>query len=72
LQCAATRFLALLCELAAWPGLGLVSRVDSGSYQDVDAAIMKASANSLRAFFAELATAGQDGAAQEAAPTCWA
>jgi triphosphoribosyl-dephospho-CoA synthase len=54
--------LALLRELAAWPKPGLVSRVDSGSHNDMDAAMMKASAYSLRPFFAELAMAGQDGA----------
>ena len=53
---------ALLRELAAWPKPGLVSRVDSGSHRDMDAAIMKTSAHSLRPFFAELARAGQDGA----------
>jgi len=51
--------LALLRELAAWPKPGLVSRVDSGSHRDMDAAVMRASAQSLRPFFAELATAGQ-------------
>jgi triphosphoribosyl-dephospho-CoA synthase len=54
--------LALLHELAAWPKPGLVSHVDSGSHTDMDAATMKASAESLRPFFAELAEAGQDGA----------
>jgi len=54
---------ALLKELDAWPKPGLVSRVDSGSHTDMDAAMMAASAASLRPFFAELAAAGQDGAA---------
>ena len=54
--------LALLHELAAWPKPGLVSHVDSGSHTDMDAAMMQASAESLRPFFAELARAGQDGA----------
>jgi len=53
--------LALLRELAAWPKPGLVSHVDNGSHSDMDAAMMKASAGSLRPFFAELARAGQDG-----------
>jgi triphosphoribosyl-dephospho-CoA synthase len=53
--------LALLHELAAWPKPGLVSHVDSGSHADMDAALMRASAESLRPFFAELARAGQDG-----------
>ena len=54
--------LALLRELQAWPKPGLVSHVDSGSHQDMDAAMMTASAHVLRPFFAELANAGQDGA----------
>jgi triphosphoribosyl-dephospho-CoA synthase len=54
--------LALLHELAAWPKPGLVSHVDTGSHTDMDAAMMQASAEALRPFFAELARAGQDGA----------
>jgi triphosphoribosyl-dephospho-CoA synthase len=54
--------LALLRELAAWPKPGLVSHVDNGSHTDMDAAILQASAEALRPFFAELARAGQDGA----------
>jgi len=53
---------ALLHELAAWPKPGLVSHVDSGSHTDMDAAMVQASAVSLRPFFGELARAGQDGA----------
>ena len=52
--------LALLHELAAWPKPGLVSHVDSGSHTDMDAAMLQASAEALRPFFAELARAGQD------------
>ena len=51
---------ALLNELAAWPKPGLVSHVDNGSHTDMDAAIITASAETLRPFFAELAKAGQD------------
>lgn len=54
--------LALLRELAAWPKPGLVSHVDNGSHTDMDAAILQASTEALRPFFAELAWAGQDGA----------
>ncbi|HZC79248.1 MAG TPA: triphosphoribosyl-dephospho-CoA synthase MdcB, partial [Ktedonobacterales bacterium] len=54
--------LALLHELAAWPKPGLVSHVDSGSHTDMNAAMLQASAEALRPFFAELARAGQDGA----------
>jgi triphosphoribosyl-dephospho-CoA synthase len=59
---AAQAVLALLHELAAWPKPGLVSRVDSGSHADMHAAVLQASADTLRPFFAELARAGQDGA----------
>ena len=54
--------LALLHELAAWPKPGLVSHLDSGSHTDMDAAMLQASAESLRPFFGELVRAGQDGA----------
>jgi triphosphoribosyl-dephospho-CoA synthase len=54
--------LALLHELAAWPKPGLVSHVDNGSHTDMDAAIMRGSAEALRPFFAELAMAGRSGA----------
>jgi len=54
--------LALLHELAAWPKPGLVSLVDSGSHTDMDAAMLQASAEALRPYFAELAQSGQDGA----------
>jgi triphosphoribosyl-dephospho-CoA synthase len=54
--------LALLHELATWPKRGLVSHVDSGSHTDMDAAMLQASVEALRPFFAELARAGQDGA----------
>src|SRR5262249_15290708 len=53
---------ALLRELAAWPKPGLVSHVDSGSHADMDAALLRASAETLRPFFAELARAGREGA----------
>ena len=42
----------LLRELAAWPKPGLVSHVDNGSHTDMDAAILQASAEALRPFFA--------------------
>lgn len=57
--------LALLHELAAWPKPGLVSRVDSGSHMDMDAAMLQASAEALRPFFAELASAGRDDASMD-------
>ncbi len=54
--------LALLHELAIWPKPGLVSHVDRGSHTDMDAAMLQASAETLRRFFAELARTGQEGA----------
>ncbi|GGJ04878.1 putative 2-(5''-triphosphoribosyl)-3'-dephosphocoenzyme-A synthase [Neoroseomonas lacus] len=54
---------ALLKELDAWPKPGLVSRIDSGSHKDMDADMLAESAEALRPFFAELALAGQAGAA---------
>jgi triphosphoribosyl-dephospho-CoA synthase len=53
--------LALLRELVAWPKPGLVSHVDSGSHTDMDAAMLQASAETLRPFFAELAKAAHGG-----------
>ena len=50
---------ALLHELAAWPKPGLVSHVDNGSHRDMNAALLRTSAEVLRPFFAELACAGQ-------------
>jgi triphosphoribosyl-dephospho-CoA synthase len=52
-------FLALLRELATWPKPGLVSHVDPGSHRDMDAAMLRSSAEVLRPFFAELALAGR-------------
>ena len=49
---------ALLRELATWPKPGLVSYVDAGSHRDMDAAMLRKSAEALRPFFAELALAG--------------
>lgn len=54
---AATR--ALLLELSTWPKPGLVSDRDNGSHDDMDAAMLRASALTLTPFFAELARAGQ-------------
>jgi triphosphoribosyl-dephospho-CoA synthase len=53
---------ALLHELATWPKPGLVSHVDAGSHHDMDAAMLRSSAEALRPFFAELALAGWRGA----------
>lgn len=49
-------------ELAAYPKPGLVSPVDSGSHQDMDASIFFRSLFSLRNYFREIALAGGQGA----------
>jgi triphosphoribosyl-dephospho-CoA synthase len=51
---------ALLEELATWPKPGLVSHVDNGSHDDMDAAMLQRSAEVLGPFFEELAQAGSD------------
>ncbi len=53
---------ALCAELALYPKPGLVSPVDSGSHRDMDAPLLRASAESLRDAFRELAQAGAAGA----------
>jgi triphosphoribosyl-dephospho-CoA synthase len=53
---------ALLHELVSWPKPGLVSDLDSGSHDDMDAAMLRRSAEALRPFFTELALAGSLGA----------
>ncbi len=56
----AVRCLAL--EVDAWPKPGLVSRVDSGSHDDMDAGTFRRSAEALRPHLAALAEAGRAGA----------
>lgn len=56
---AATACLKL--EIAAYPKPGLVSPVDSGAHDDMDAALMNRSADALQPFFAGLADAGARG-----------
>lgn len=51
---------ALWRELAVWPKPGLVSHVDTGSHRDMNAALLRTSAEVLRPFFAELALAGRE------------
>jgi len=57
---AETAHRALLAELAAWPKPGLVSHVDNGSHRDMNAAMLRVSAEVLRPFFMELALAGSE------------
>ncbi|WP_409564867.1 triphosphoribosyl-dephospho-CoA synthase MdcB [Methylobacterium sp. J-026] len=54
---------ALIDELETWPKPGLVSLVDSGSHDDMDAGTLRCSAAAIRPFFADLAAAGARGAA---------
>ncbi|WCS25607.1 triphosphoribosyl-dephospho-CoA synthase MdcB [Methylobacterium sp. NMS14P] len=49
---------ALIGELETWPKPGLVSPVDSGSHDDMDAETLRRSAAAIRPYFAELAAAG--------------
>ena len=53
---------ALLAELATFPKPGLVSLVDAGSHDDMDAATFVRSARALRGYFRDVAAAGRDGA----------
>jgi triphosphoribosyl-dephospho-CoA synthase len=50
---------ALLIEVDTWPKPGLVSRVDSGSHADMDAALLECSARTLGPYFERLAEAGK-------------
>jgi triphosphoribosyl-dephospho-CoA synthase len=52
----------LLQELETWPKPGLVSHVDRGSHDDMDADTFRASATALEPYFAALAEAGGRGA----------
>ncbi|WP_313901491.1 triphosphoribosyl-dephospho-CoA synthase MdcB [Methylobacterium sp. J-070] len=54
---------ALIDELETWPKPGLVSPVDSGSHDDMDADTLRRSAAAIRPFFADLVAAGSRGAA---------
>lgn len=49
-------------EIDTYPKPGLVSPVDTGSHSDMDAAMLHASAELLKPYFAELAAAGAQGA----------
>jgi triphosphoribosyl-dephospho-CoA synthase len=52
----------LKLEVATYPKPGLVSHVDAGAHEDMDAPLMYRSAASLTPYFIELARAGADGA----------
>lgn len=49
-------------ELDTYPKPGLVSPVDSGSHRDMNIGLMRASADALQPYFADLAAAGAAGA----------
>lgn len=52
---------SLLLELETWPKPGLVSYVDCGSHDDMDAGMFRASAQAIQPYFAALAKAGAEG-----------
>ena len=53
---------SLELELFTWPKPGLVSHLDSGAHEDMDADLVRASAHCLEPFFAQLAASGAAGA----------
>lgn len=55
----------LKLEIATYPKPGLVSPVDSGAHDDMDAAMMDRSADALQPFLADLAQAGVAGAGMD-------
>jgi triphosphoribosyl-dephospho-CoA synthase len=57
-QVAAVAATALLAELETWPKPGLVSHVDSGSHNDMDAHTFLASVVAITPFFGRLTLAG--------------
>jgi triphosphoribosyl-dephospho-CoA synthase len=52
----------LKLEVATYPKPGLVSHVDRGAHRDMDAALLNSSAETLQAYFTDLAEAGAAGA----------
>ncbi len=54
---------ALIDELETWPKPGLVSVIDAGSHDDMDADTLRRSAAAIRPYFADLVAAGARGAA---------
>nr|WP_244507447.1 triphosphoribosyl-dephospho-CoA synthase MdcB [Methylobacterium phyllostachyos] len=59
---AALAHAALIAELETWPKPGLVSPIDSGSHDDMDADLLRRSAAAIQPFFADLYAAGARGA----------
>lgn len=60
---AASAVECLLLELETWPKPGLVSHVDAGSHDDMDAGTFRASAAAIAPYLRALAGAGADGSA---------
>lgn len=60
---AASAVHSLLLELATWPKPGLVSDIDRGSHDDMDADTFRASAGAIGPYFHQLADAGASGCA---------
>ena len=52
----------LKLEVATYPKPGLVSHMDTGAHQDMDAALLNRSATALETYFVDLAEAGAAGA----------
>ncbi|MCA1454541.1 triphosphoribosyl-dephospho-CoA synthase MdcB [Bradyrhizobium sp. BRP22] len=55
----------LLLELETWPKPGLVSHIDRGSHDDMDAETLRVSAETIGPYFAALADGGAGGCAME-------
>jgi triphosphoribosyl-dephospho-CoA synthase len=60
---AASAVQCLLLELETWPKPGLVSHIDAGSHDDMNAETFRASAAAIEPYFHALADAGASGAA---------
>ena len=55
----------LVLEVETWPKPGLVSHIDNGSHDDMDAGLLRTSARVLEPFFVALAQAGREGAGMD-------
>lgn len=53
---------ALIAEVALYPKAGLVSLIDTGAHEDMDASTFLKSAAALKGYFADMARAGAEGA----------
>lgn len=53
---------ALIAEVALYPKAGLVSLIDNGAHEDMDAATFLRSAAALKGYFAAMARTGSEGA----------